>query len=93
LDGTDHASHHQQASMIRRYIAWRNRNAHDRRLRESSTGQRLPDASLVAASAWVLVATWCAVHSLRNRPGIATAAGEVSVVHDAIGPELVRHGR
>ena len=34
LDGTDHASHHAQASMIRRYIIWRNRNAHDRALRE-----------------------------------------------------------
>jgi transposase len=34
LDGTDHASHTEQASMIRRYIAWRNRNAHDRRLGE-----------------------------------------------------------
>jgi transposase len=34
LDGTDHASHAHQASMIRRYIAWRNRNAHDRRFRE-----------------------------------------------------------
>jgi hypothetical protein len=34
LDGTDHPSHQQQASMIRRYITWRNRNAHDRRLRE-----------------------------------------------------------
>jgi transposase len=34
LDGTDHPSHHQQASMIRRYITWRNRNAHDRRLCE-----------------------------------------------------------
>jgi hypothetical protein len=32
VDGTDHASHTEQASMIRRYIAWRNRNAHDRRL-------------------------------------------------------------
>jgi hypothetical protein len=32
LDGTDHASHSEQASMIRRSIAWRNRNAHDRRL-------------------------------------------------------------
>ena len=32
LDGTDHPSHTEQASMIRRYIAWRNRNAHDRRL-------------------------------------------------------------
>jgi len=34
LDGTDHASHTEQASMIRRYIIWRNRNAHDRALRE-----------------------------------------------------------
>ena len=35
LDGTDHASHHEQASMIRRYIAWRNRHVHDRRFRET----------------------------------------------------------
>jgi transposase len=34
LDGTDHDSHQQQARMIRRYITWRNRNAHDRALRE-----------------------------------------------------------
>ncbi len=34
LDGTDHNSHAEQASMIRRYIIWRNRNAHDRRLRD-----------------------------------------------------------
>jgi transposase len=34
LDGTDHPSHREQARMIRRYIAWRNRNAHDRDLRE-----------------------------------------------------------
>jgi transposase len=34
LDGTDHASHREQTSMIRRYIIWRNRNAHDRALRE-----------------------------------------------------------
>ena len=33
LDGTDHNSHAEQASMIRRYIIWRNRNAHDRALR------------------------------------------------------------
>ncbi|MBA3489176.1 MAG: IS630 family transposase [Longispora sp.] len=32
LDGTDHTSHKEQGSMIRRYIIWRNRNAHDRRL-------------------------------------------------------------
>ncbi len=34
LDGTDHPSHAAQASMIRRYIAWRNRHAGDRRLRQ-----------------------------------------------------------
>jgi transposase len=34
LDGTDHISHAEQASMIRRYITWRNRNAHNRRFRE-----------------------------------------------------------
>jgi len=34
LDGTDHGSHREQASMIRRYIHWRNRNAHDRALRD-----------------------------------------------------------
>ena len=33
LDGTDHPSHKAQGRMIRRYIAWRNRNAHDRELR------------------------------------------------------------
>jgi transposase len=33
LDGTDHASHKEQASMIRRYIIWRNNHAHDERLR------------------------------------------------------------
>ena len=33
LDGTDHESH-AQAFLIRRYIAWRNRHAQDRMLRE-----------------------------------------------------------
>jgi transposase len=33
LDGTDHRTHQEQGSMIRRYIAWRNRNAEDRELR------------------------------------------------------------
>jgi hypothetical protein len=32
LDGTDHGSHREQASMIRRYLSWRNRHAPDRRL-------------------------------------------------------------
>jgi transposase len=34
LDGTDHPTHRAQASMIRRYIGWRNRHAHDQKLRE-----------------------------------------------------------
>jgi hypothetical protein len=34
LDGTGHASHEQQASMIRRYIIWRNTHAYDQRLRQ-----------------------------------------------------------
>ena len=33
LDGTDHVSHKEQASMIRRYIIWRNHDAYDERLR------------------------------------------------------------
>src|SRR5438477_5149450 len=33
LDGNDHPSHEAQSRMIRRYIAWRNRHAHDQRLR------------------------------------------------------------
>ena len=33
--------------MIRRYIAWRNRNAHDRALKTSSNAQTLPDRALV----------------------------------------------
>jgi transposase len=33
LDGTDHASHKEQASMIRWYITWRNNHACDERLR------------------------------------------------------------
>jgi len=34
LAGTDHESHEAQAFLIRRYIAWRNRHAQDRMLRE-----------------------------------------------------------
>lgn len=33
LEGTDHAAHKEQGSMIRRYITWRNRHADDRHLR------------------------------------------------------------
>lgn len=34
LDGTDHATHKAQGSMIRRSIIWRNQHAADERLRE-----------------------------------------------------------
>ena len=34
LNGTDHRSHKEQASMIRRYIIWRNQHAADERLRQ-----------------------------------------------------------
>jgi transposase len=34
LDGTDHPTHKAQGRAIRRYIAWRNRNPHDRSLRK-----------------------------------------------------------
>ena len=34
LDGTDHKSHREQGSMIRRYIAWRNRHTTDPKLRK-----------------------------------------------------------
>ncbi|WP_433345832.1 IS630 family transposase [Microtetraspora malaysiensis] len=33
LNGTDHVNHREQGSMIRRYIAWRNRNTDNPRLR------------------------------------------------------------
>jgi transposase len=36
LDGTDHRSHDEQNSMIRRYIAWRNRNTDHAVLRDIS---------------------------------------------------------
>ena len=32
LDGTDHTSHKEQASMIRPYIIWRNNHAYDEKL-------------------------------------------------------------
>ena len=34
LDGTDHATHREQARMIRRYIAWRNGHLTDPKLRK-----------------------------------------------------------
>ena len=49
LDGTDHASHREQASMIRRYIIWRNRNAHDKALRELVKNANVAYTALVAS--------------------------------------------
>ena len=46
LDGTDHRSHDEQNWMIRRYIRWRNRNAHDQTLRQIVNCATLPDAEL-----------------------------------------------
>lgn len=37
LNGTDHASHKEQGSMIRRHIIWWNKHAQDERLREVVT--------------------------------------------------------
>ena len=49
LDGTDHRSHEEQNSMIRRYIIWRNRNAHDKTFVSWSSAQTLPDAALASS--------------------------------------------
>jgi hypothetical protein len=46
LDGTDHASHQKQGSMIRRYIIWRNNHTYDERLRRIVTRQTLPEGAL-----------------------------------------------
>ena len=46
LDGTDHPSHAEQARMIRRYIAWRNRNAHNQKLRELVKRANVASAAL-----------------------------------------------
>jgi hypothetical protein len=37
LDGSDHATHKEQASMILRYIIWRNNHTYDQRLRQIVT--------------------------------------------------------
>jgi hypothetical protein len=46
LNGTDHATHREENSMIRRYIAWRNRHTADPVCVASSNGQPQPDAAL-----------------------------------------------
>jgi hypothetical protein len=44
LDGAGHATREEQASMIRRYIIWRNNHAYDDGSARSSPGQTLPEA-------------------------------------------------
>jgi hypothetical protein len=44
IDGTDHDSHEAQSRMIRRYIAWRNRNTQDKALREIVKHANVPVA-------------------------------------------------
>jgi transposase len=46
LDGTDHRSHEEQNSMIRRYIIWRDRNAQDKAPHELVKRATLLDAAL-----------------------------------------------
>jgi hypothetical protein len=46
LNGTDHAIHREQNSMIRRYIAWRNRHTADPACLASSNGQPQHDTAL-----------------------------------------------
>ncbi|MCL7458252.1 transposase [Micromonospora sp. MSM11] len=46
LDGTDHTSHKDQGSIIRRYIIWRNKHATDERLRQVVNRRTLPDTAL-----------------------------------------------
>ena len=50
LDGADHECHEAQARMILRYIAWRNRNAEEKALRELVKRATLPDAALATSS-------------------------------------------
>jgi hypothetical protein len=48
LDGTDHRSHEEQNSMIRGYIAWRNRHTGQiKNFVTSQSAQRLPYAALL----------------------------------------------
>ena len=76
LNGTDHATHREQNSMIRRYIAWRNRHTSDPRLRQiiASTvaAGRTPGTGLC----YGLVIVWA---GLRAKPP-ASDPGNTGVV-------------
>ena len=45
LDGTDHRSHEEQNSMIRRYIVWRNRHTDNEELRAISLRAKVANSS------------------------------------------------
>jgi len=53
LDGTDHASHKEQASMIRRYIIWRNNHAYDERFRRIVARASLDRHAIYIVAAFV----------------------------------------
>jgi hypothetical protein len=71
VDGTDHASHTEQASMIRRDIAWRNRNAHDRRLMRSSRRGRNSTGSMPGSIRHRLWTTTCLAPATRRSSALA----------------------
>src|ERR1039457_2390017 len=52
LDGTDHASRNEQASMIRRYIIWRNNHACDERLRRVTRPGKRSQARNTSSPGW-----------------------------------------
>ncbi|GFE13204.1 hypothetical protein Sgleb_12510 [Streptomyces glebosus] len=66
LDGTDHTDHKEQASMIRRYIIWRNHHADDKYLRA------VVDRANVARCGTSFSSTWRAFNDAR---AASTGAG------------------
>jgi hypothetical protein len=81
LNGTDHQSHEERNSMIRRYIAWRNRHKDDEALRAISL-----HAKVVRAGQ--------AVHARSGeqvRYSTPCGARYVSVCVPAFSPETVQH--
>ena len=72
LDGTDHGSHPEQASRIRRYIAWRNRHARDQRLGSIVKRATLPDTALSVSGEGYLVGRPVGSKRPSRRPGGST---------------------
>ena len=82
LNGTDHASHREQASMIRRYIAWRNRHTADPRLRrivqtgKCSLRRQGMDPRTHAAVTWLLNCSEPAIRLMTRRDVLGEQADE-----------------